>query len=407
MLVVDDNSPDGTGDCRRPARRGRPARARPAPARQAGARGGLPRRVRLGRWSAGTTCSSRWTPTAPTGAGPAAAAGRARPTPTCVIGSRWVPGGRVVNWPRSREALSRGGNAYTRAMLGIPRPRRHRRLPRLPARGAASIDLASVDSQGYCFQVDLTWRALAAGFRVVEVPITFVEREHGREQDEPGDRRRGAGPGHRVGVQQRLGGGCARPSGHPTEPRRGAAPMRWRGFLVTFVVWPVCRDRVAVAIAQQLGWGPVIAVQLLASLLRPAAAALRWSALALDVGRLATGEALRRRPGRPQTPDCASSPGLLLFIPGFISDAVGLLLTIPPVRRRDPGPPRHRRGQSHRPVGRLAGRLRVADPGARDPGDGRPGGPGTRAARRQRRRPRRCLGRTAQTPDGGRSRCVR
>jgi dolichol-phosphate mannosyltransferase len=106
----------------------------------------------------------------------------ALPNADAVIGSRWVPGGRVLNWPRHREALSRGGNAYTRAMLRIPTRDATAGFRAYRAEVLRTIDLDSVDSQGYCFQVDLTRRALAAGFRVVEVPITFVEREHGRSK---------------------------------------------------------------------------------------------------------------------------------------------------------------------------------------------------------------------------------
>ena len=96
-----------------------------------------------------------------------------------VIGSRWVPGGKVVNWPAHRLLLSRTANLYTRIALGMPIKDatggyRAYRLPVLE-----KIDFASVTSQGYCFQVDLTWRAQRDGFRVVEVPITFAERERG------------------------------------------------------------------------------------------------------------------------------------------------------------------------------------------------------------------------------------
>jgi dolichol-phosphate mannosyltransferase len=99
-----------------------------------------------------------------------------------VLGSRWVPGGEVVNWPVTRELLSRGGNAYTRRALGLPLQdatggfRAYRRcvLDALP--------LDEVASQGYCFQVDLAWRTWEAGFRVVEVPITFVERVRGESK---------------------------------------------------------------------------------------------------------------------------------------------------------------------------------------------------------------------------------
>jgi glycosyltransferase involved in cell wall biosynthesis len=96
-----------------------------------------------------------------------------------VLGSRWVPGGTVQNWPRRREVLSRGGNTYVRLALGLPlhdatggyRAFRRSTLER--------IDLGSIASHGYCFQVDLARRVLDAGLRVREVPIDFLEREHG------------------------------------------------------------------------------------------------------------------------------------------------------------------------------------------------------------------------------------
>jgi dolichol-phosphate mannosyltransferase len=99
-----------------------------------------------------------------------------------VIGSRWVRGGDVVNWPLRRELLSRGANVYSRLALGIGvhdatggyRAYRREVLER--------IDYAATSSQGYCFQVDLAWRAVRSGFRVVEVPITFADRERGESK---------------------------------------------------------------------------------------------------------------------------------------------------------------------------------------------------------------------------------
>ncbi len=96
-----------------------------------------------------------------------------------VIGSRWIPGGSVVNWPRHREALSRGANAYTRALLGIPVHDATAGYRVYRASTLRTVGLDTVASQGYCFQVDLTWRTIRAGLRIVEVPITFVEREVG------------------------------------------------------------------------------------------------------------------------------------------------------------------------------------------------------------------------------------
>lgn len=99
-----------------------------------------------------------------------------------VLGSRYVPGGTVVNWPKHREWLSRGGNIYSRLALGVKikditggyRAYRRGVLERL--------DLDTIESHGYCFQVDLAWRAIQEGFTVTEVPITFTERERGESK---------------------------------------------------------------------------------------------------------------------------------------------------------------------------------------------------------------------------------
>ena len=99
-----------------------------------------------------------------------------------VLGSRYVPGGEVADWPAHRLLLSRAGNRYTRWAL---------RLPLADATGgfraarAALVDRLPFDdvaSQGYCFQVDWAWRAWRDGARVVEVPITFTERTYGRSK---------------------------------------------------------------------------------------------------------------------------------------------------------------------------------------------------------------------------------
>lgn len=96
-----------------------------------------------------------------------------------VLGSRWVDGGGVMNWPRSRELLSRGGNRYTRLMLGVPLHDATGGYRAFRASTLRRLDLDEVASQGYCFQVDLAWRAVQRGMRVVEVPILFVERTAG------------------------------------------------------------------------------------------------------------------------------------------------------------------------------------------------------------------------------------
>ena len=96
-----------------------------------------------------------------------------------VIGSRYVPGGTVVNWPKSREILSRGANVYNRLMLGVRIKDATGGFRVYRAETLRRIDLDSIDSAGYCFQIDMTLRVLQAGLVLVEVPITFVERELG------------------------------------------------------------------------------------------------------------------------------------------------------------------------------------------------------------------------------------
>ncbi len=96
-----------------------------------------------------------------------------------VIGARWVRGGKVVNWPIRRELLSRGANFYTRALLGMPVSDATAGYRVYRASTLRTVGLDTVESQGYCFQVDLTWRTVQAGLAIVEVPITFVEREIG------------------------------------------------------------------------------------------------------------------------------------------------------------------------------------------------------------------------------------
>jgi len=99
-----------------------------------------------------------------------------------VIGSRWVPGGEIRNWPWLRQVISRGGNLYARLLLRFPVRdatggyRAYRRVV------LETLKLDEVASQGYCFQIDLAWTAWREGFRVVEVPITFTEREHGQSK---------------------------------------------------------------------------------------------------------------------------------------------------------------------------------------------------------------------------------
>ena len=96
-----------------------------------------------------------------------------------VIGSRYVPGGSIVNWSRGRELLSRGGNLYVRLLLGMGVKDATAGYRVFRRSALEAIDLANVTSSGYVFQTDMAYRTMKAGLKVVEVPIEFVERERG------------------------------------------------------------------------------------------------------------------------------------------------------------------------------------------------------------------------------------
>jgi dolichol-phosphate mannosyltransferase len=98
------------------------------------------------------------------------------------LGSRYVDGGGVSDWGFARRWVSRGGSRYARAVLGVPVRDLTGGFKCFRREVLEAIDLPSVRSQGYAFQVELTYRTLRAGFRVVEVPIVFRERARGRSK---------------------------------------------------------------------------------------------------------------------------------------------------------------------------------------------------------------------------------
>lgn len=102
--------------------------------------------------------------------------------PGLAIGSRWVKGGSVVNWPKHRLFLSRGANAYARMALGIDVKDSTAGFRAFRAEVLRGIHLDEVNSHGYCFQIDLTLRVLDAGYTVVELPIEFTERTAGESK---------------------------------------------------------------------------------------------------------------------------------------------------------------------------------------------------------------------------------
>src|SRR5207244_514065 len=95
------------------------------------------------------------------------------------LGSRYVDGGEVVNWGRVRRFVSSGGSWYARVLLGVGVHDLTGGFKCFRREVLEALDLGAIDSRGYAFQIETTYRALCAGFRVVEVPITFVDREHG------------------------------------------------------------------------------------------------------------------------------------------------------------------------------------------------------------------------------------
>lgn len=98
------------------------------------------------------------------------------------IGSRWIRGGAVENWPLHRRLLSTGANTYVRLMLGLGVHDATAGFRAYRADVLRGLDLEHVESQGYCFQIDMAWRVVRAGGTVVEVPITFVERAQGQSK---------------------------------------------------------------------------------------------------------------------------------------------------------------------------------------------------------------------------------
>jgi dolichol-phosphate mannosyltransferase len=99
-----------------------------------------------------------------------------------VLGSRYVPGGSIPNWGLTRRAISLGGNLYAQALLQSTVRDLTGGFKCFRRRVLETIDLGAIDSRGYAFQIETTYRVLRAGFRVVEVPIAFVDREQGHSK---------------------------------------------------------------------------------------------------------------------------------------------------------------------------------------------------------------------------------
>jgi len=187
ILIVDDSSPDGSGDIAdEVARRDRHVRvlhrtekAGLGVAYVAGFRWGLERGYRfLVEMDADGSHPAETLPEMIDRAERIEAGG----AEALVIGSRWTPGGSVVDWPRRRELLSRTANLYARAMLGIRVRDSTAGFRVFSASALRRLDLNDVNSHGYCFQIDLTLRMLDLGATVEEVPIVFRDRIAGESK---------------------------------------------------------------------------------------------------------------------------------------------------------------------------------------------------------------------------------
>ena len=100
-------------------------------------------------------------------------------TSELLIGSRWVADGAIENWSKFREYLSKGANAYANAVLSLGIKDTTSGLRIYNADLLKRMEISTIRSEGYCFQIEMTRRAIARGGSIGEIPITFIERAHG------------------------------------------------------------------------------------------------------------------------------------------------------------------------------------------------------------------------------------
>ncbi len=253
----------------------------------------------------------------------------------------------MENWPAHRLLMSRGGNIYTRLALGIPLRDATGGFRAFRMSALDRLDLPTVASQGYCFQVDLAWRAVQRGLRVVEVPITFVERVRGdskmsgsivRESlvrvtglggPAPAAAAARAGrppPAQRRGDPMSTGRTAPRPGG--SGRRRRLQPRQVLGLVLLGMLLVVAVEiAIAVLVSRLIGPWPTLLLIVafsFAGLMVVRRGGVR-SARALRDASLA-----RRLPGGEMADAVMLLIGGMLMIPpGFLLDALGLLFVLP------------------------------------------------------------------------------
>ncbi len=187
VLVVDDNSPDGTGQIVDRLAALQPRRIHVM--HRAGKRGLGTAYIEGFVWALARDYDYIFEMDADFSHSPADLLRLREPLTTggadASIGSRWVPGGGTRNWSLARTCISRGGSLYARLILGIPVNDLTSGFKCFSRRVLERLDLQSVRSNGYAFQVELTYRAIQRGFRVAELPIVFRDRRVGTSKMSP------------------------------------------------------------------------------------------------------------------------------------------------------------------------------------------------------------------------------
>ena len=342
VLVVDDSSPDGTGKIADELAAADDARAACCTARRRGASGAAYKHGFQVALDAGYDVI-----------GEMDADGSHQPEQLhllldalrdadLVIGSRWVPGGSVVNWPLRRELLSRGGNLYVRLLLGVSGSRRDGRLPGVPAHGAGGDRprdrrehrLRLPDRPGHR-------AACRLGLRVREVPIEFVERVRGdskmsgRVALESLRRVTAWGLRERRDAAERHTGGGHELRLRPDAAAYAAAALTAWVLVAAFVAVPILEIYVIIQVGQVIGaWWTIlllIADSIFGSWLVRREGRRAWQALTTTL-----------QSGRMPATELADGAlvlvgGTLMISPGFVTDVFGIGLILPftrPLARR-------------------------------------------------------------------------